>query len=676
MGVYCTGVGGFPNGLIYTRDNNHLIYALGLTVVIKDLRLNKQAFLHGHSDVITCLALSHDETKLASGQQSKSRGNKAPVILWDLSSALEGMNDATDQSNKYIHHLSLHMGKVQDLCFSARDTYLYTIGGQDDNSLVCWDVESGEPVCGTPAGEDSTLAIQAMNLPEHEDIVVTGGNYSITLWRVDRKYRKFHPLKANLGNLKRIVSCLVISPDDRIAYCGSKTGDILEIILDCDLTRDNCLFPPVGSQKPRYSRSSKERFSQGIRCLRVVPSHGGENGASRLHLLVGAGDGSLGRLRAIQDLRSGGMNTTPMPTDQVEKLQGSVTSISGDSSGRFYVGTAQSNMYSMNMDETGTMTADLKASCHYDGINDVVFPKSRSRDSKENSQIFLTCSKNDIRIWNAEKVQEILRIQVPNLTCNCIDLTEDGDTIVSGWDDGKIRAFYPESGKLKFVIQDAHNESVSAISVCNNDSHDGREWRLISGGKDGRVRVWRVTPARQTMEASMKEHRGQVNSIHILSDNSACVSSSADGSCIVWNLDSYVRTKAMFASTVFRRILYHPDESQMLSCGSDRRVTYFDSYDGEAIRILEEAADGEMLALHIEKSGAVFVTGGRDSILKVWHYDNGEPIALGKGHSADINVAKITPDSNSIITGGSEAAIMIWDMGSTIESAFDNPEAC
>ncbi|RHY15203.1 hypothetical protein DYB25_012009, partial [Aphanomyces astaci] len=134
-------------------------------------------------------------------------------------------------------------------------------------------------------------------------------------------------------------------------------------------------------------------------------------------------------------------------------------------------------------------------------------------------------------------------------------------------------------------------------------------------------------------------------------------------SCISWNLDNFTRVQAMFASTVFRRILYHPDESQMLTCGSDRRVTYYDSYDGEAIRILEEAADGEMLALDIERSGNIFVTGGRDSTLKVWHYDNGEPIGVGKGHSEAINAVKISPERKHIVTVGSEGAIMIWEMG-------------
>lgn len=59
-------------------------------------------------------------------------------------------------------------------------------------------------------------------------------------------------------------------------------------------------------------------------------------------------------------------------------------------------------------------------------------------------------------------------------------ITRSGGTIVSGWSDGKIRAFYPESGKLKFVISDAHSEGTTAIALAHDD--DTRPpWRLVSG---------------------------------------------------------------------------------------------------------------------------------------------------------------------------------------------------
>ena len=70
------------------------------------------------------------------------------------------------------------------------------------------------------------------------------------------------------------------------------------------------------------------------------------------------------------------------------------------------------------------------------------------------------------------------------------------------WDDGKIRAFLPESGKPAYVIHDAHSKGVSALAVTSTSS------RVISGGGEGQVRVWDIAERHQTMRAALKEHKG------------------------------------------------------------------------------------------------------------------------------------------------------------------------
>ena len=48
------------------------------------------------------------------------------------------------------------------------------------------------------------------------------------------------------------------------------------------------------------------------------------------------------------------------------------------------------------------------------------------------SDVFVTSSKNDIRVWNTNTSKELLRITVPNMDCNAVVVTVDGKSIVSG----------------------------------------------------------------------------------------------------------------------------------------------------------------------------------------------------------------------------------------------------
>lgn len=100
----------------------------------------------------------------------------------------------------------------------------------------------------------------------------------------------------------------------------------------------------------------------------------------------------------------------------------------------------------------------------------------------------------------------------------------------SGWDDGRIRAFYPETGREMFTINDAHHRGVTAVAVTN----DCR--RIISGGGEGMIRVWQINPKSQELLATMKEHKNAVVSIRINKSDTECVTASLDGTCIIWNL--------------------------------------------------------------------------------------------------------------------------------------------
>ena len=176
---------------------------------------------------------------------------------------------------------------------------------------------------------------------------------------------------------------------------------------------------------------------------------------------------------------------------------------------------------------------------------------------------------------------------------------------------------------------------------------------------------------RVKMVYSMKEHRKTITDITISNDNENCISSSVDGSCISWFLEGKnggKRDGAIFANTEFCAIQYYPDMSQFLTVGTDRKVSYWDSAPSEKTAIREiQASDegilgGPLRALDIDTDGAIFGTGGDDKLVKVWTYDEGNLEAVGIGHSQSVLGLKIAPGSNTMISVGSEGAIMIWTL--------------
>ncbi|EDO48010.1 predicted protein [Nematostella vectensis] len=594
--------GAVPNGLLVHPDRDHLIYPLGNTVVIEQIKTGKQSCLSGHTDNVTCVAVSKSGRYLASGQQAHM-GFKASVIVWDYA------------EKKLKYQLTLHKVKVEALAFSPNDEYLVSLGGQDDGSVVVWDLQAGEAVCGSPAAVPSAGTTNAVAFANHNDnLFITGGNKTLRVWELDRPNRKIRPTECNMGQLKRIVNCIKVTEDDTHFFCGTTSGDILMINIQ------NRLF--------RHYGPAKEKFSQGVTAMELIK--GGQE------LLVGAGDGTV----AVVDCKNFKVSKA---NSKLCKVEGDITSIALRGQGhQFFVGTKLSQMYRFNFPE---FTYERINTCHYDKVNDVVFPFGFS-------DIFATCSKNEIRVWNTNTSKELLRIVVPNVTCNTVDIQKDGKAFVSGWDDGKIRVFRPESGQLFYEISDAHSKGVTAVIVNSTCS------KIVSGGGEGQVRVWEG----KKLLGMMKEHKGSVTCIKLKRDDTECVSASTDGTCIIWNLESFVRSQIVFANTMFEAVCYHPSDCQIITAGTDRKIAYWETFDGALIRDLEGSSAGSIQGMDIALDDSVthFVTGGADKLLKVWDYDAGQVTHLGGGHSGDITRVKICPNSRWIVSVSADGAILRW----------------
>ena len=245
-------------GLILHPDNEHLLFPLGSTIVVRHIISRSQTFLQGHDQKISCITCSKSGNLVASGQQTWM-GFQADVIVWDFATREE------------IHRFKLHKVFIQSLDFSTNDRYLATLGGRDDMQLVVWELASEKAMCGSNVGHEPANQVKFFN--NADDKLVTVANNGFRIWQPNYVDKKLAYTDIALGNLRRNLQCVEIDDNDAFAYAGTKTGDVVEFNLE------RGIFKRTGPVR--------KLFSQGLNCMKLLM-----NG----DLLVGAGDGTLAKI--------------------------------------------------------------------------------------------------------------------------------------------------------------------------------------------------------------------------------------------------------------------------------------------------------------------------------------------------------------------------------------------
>lgn len=196
-----------------------------------------------------------------------------------------------------------------------------------------------------------------MNNNPHKFITVH--NNAIRIWHFDTVKRKFNVVDCSMGHIKRFINCVRIDPSDTFAYCGTRTGDILEIFID------KASFKRVGPLN--------RIFQNGVSQILVT---------SPSDLILGAGDGSLVRV-----------NRKTMKIEDETKVPGGVACLSQTSVSLFIVSSKGTVFNVRHSDQLSKN--EYFSSGHSNQIKAIAFPKGYS-------EVFATCSGGDIRVWSTK----------------------------------------------------------------------------------------------------------------------------------------------------------------------------------------------------------------------------------------------------------------------------------
>ncbi len=140
------------------------------------------------------------------------------------------------------------------------------------------------------------------------------------------------------------------------------------------------------------------------------------------------------------------------------------------------VGTVGGKLYRMLSDDLSFM---LHTDAHTGCINDINF-------GNRNDQFLCIDENGAVKIWDLSEYRSLFTA-VPAKLCkgSSACFAKDDGTIVSGWRDGFVRCYSPQSGSVIWEIANAHRGAVTSVYCDAN--------YILTGGEDGAVRVWART---------------------------------------------------------------------------------------------------------------------------------------------------------------------------------------
>ena len=591
-------------------DNSGFVAPCGSALLVYSLKaLTRPAILSGHTQPIACVALSASGRYAATGTATHL-GFASEICVWDL------------ERRERLHTFALHKTETAALAFSEDEQFLASIGGADDSRIIVWDVLNGAPIAANQIYMKPMRCVSFLGSSNTR--LATAGDERIYVWTLDLTNRVISHELVNMGQLKRVYTDMVVeadpirTSDGELAYLATQTGDVVFVNMRGHVYKG--VAP--GGRRP---------LPCPVECVAT-------NSAG--NVVAAASDGTLVLVRRDN-----------FAIVQRARLEGHVTSLSRSRTGTFLLAATREGSV-FRVDER-TFEARLLLTAPTAPVAEPFFAPGLSR-------LFVAAGGEGCSVWDTQRLAELLRVRVPSVGCTCGAVSPDGGVLATGWTDGAIRAFGPQTGRLLFTIRGAHGAADGLAGVsCLCYAPDPA--RLFSGGDDGRIREWRIAASHQTLVSTVSMHTRRVTALRINRAGTELISSSRDGSCQVFELPSLRRLHELHDDTEFAQLAYSDDETQLVAVGSDHFVSWWNVVSGEQIRKLELSRAGELTACDLSPCGNFVAVGSNDTLVRIVGYDTGDVVAVGQAHSMGVLAARFSPDGRVLVSTALDGSVAVWD---------------
>jgi WD40 repeat protein len=270
-----------------------------------------------------------------------------------------------------------------------------------------------------------------------------------------------------------------------------------------------------------------------------------------------------------------------------------------------------------------------------------------------------------VRVWD---VPRHVQLEPPLTghagTVNGVAFLPGGRMLVSGGSEGTVRIWSTQPlSRLDFALR-GHRGSISALAV------DPRTGVVISGGNDGSLRMWDLATRKQLRTPLapgsgratrvLEPESVEVDDVAVGSDGRLLVSGGEDGRVRLWNALTGKEMGAPIRAAVrVWAVAISPDERMLASGGPDDTIRLWNVRDHRPMGVLRGHSDA-VRDLAFTPDGTL-VSASWDKTIRLWDVQTHKQVAVLRGHTGLIFGVAVSPDGRTLASGGDDT-VRLWDL--------------